>query len=278
MAASGLGSVAPTPRAESAITTTWPRGPLLPSDWVPPDASKLGDESALVGRWIRLVKLDVKKHAPALFKAFDEDDGSMWTYLADYGPFATAEELREALSRPNDYISFALVVPDSENCSDRSSAVPVGVASYLSIQERHGSIEVGGLMFSPALRRSRAATEAMYLMMRRAFELGFRRYEWKTDSFNARSRRAAERLGFKFEGTFRQHRVSKGHNRDTVWYSITDREWPKLHGRFEAWLSPSNFDEHGQQRSRLEDVLPSVDQEDEASENNKQKRARTESR
>jgi len=119
--------------------------------------------------------------------------------------------------------------------------------------------EVGHLVFAPHLQRTPAATEAMYLMMRHVFELGYRRYEWKCDALNAASRRAAERLGFTYEGTFRQHMVYKGRSRDTAWYSITDAEWPRLRDAFEAWLAPSNFDDQGRQLRRLADFRRSVD-------------------
>jgi RimJ/RimL family protein N-acetyltransferase len=129
----------------------------------------------------------------------------------------------------------------------------VGVASYLRIEPAMGSIEVGHLAYSPALQRHPAATEAMYLMMRHVFdELGYRRYEWKCDDRNQASRRAALRLGFRFEGIFRQHMVIKGRNRDTAWYAILDSEWPALRAAFERWLDPANFDAAGRQRARLE--------------------------
>ena len=125
------------------------------------------------------------------------------------------------------------------------------MASYLRIEPAHGSIEVGHLAFAPRLQRTRAATEAMYLMMWQAFKLGYRRYEWKCDALNAPSRRAAERLGFRHEGTFRQAMVYKGRNRDTAWYSIIDSEWPSRAAAFEAWLDPMNFDAAGRQRRPL---------------------------
>jgi RimJ/RimL family protein N-acetyltransferase len=128
-----------------------------------------------------------------------------------------------------------------------------GWGAYLRIEPGHGVAEVGHLVFSPRLQRTPAATEAMYLMMRHVFELGYRRYEWKCDALNAASRRAAERLGFTYEGTFRQHMVYKGRNRDTAWYSVIDAEWPKLRDAFEGWLDPSNFDSQGRQRRRLAD-------------------------
>jgi RimJ/RimL family protein N-acetyltransferase len=127
----------------------------------------------------------------------------------------------------------------------------VGVASYLRIAPAVGTIEVGHIHFSPLLQRTPAATEAMYLMMRHAFELGYRRYEWKCDALNAPSRRAAERLGFSFEGIFRQAVVVKGRNRDTAWYACIDREWPARREAFERWLDPANFDAEGRQRQPL---------------------------
>ena len=128
----------------------------------------------------------------------------------------------------------------------------MGVASYLRIAPEVGSIEVGHINYSPLLQRTRASTEAMYLMMRRAFdELGYRRYEWKCDALNAPSRDAAERLGFTFEGVFRQATIYKRRNRDTAWYAIIDSEWPLIRDAFEAWLDPENFDEGGEQRMRV---------------------------
>jgi RimJ/RimL family protein N-acetyltransferase len=128
---------------------------------------------------------------------------------------------------------------------------PAGVAAYLRIAPEAGSIEVGHINFSPLLQRTAAATEAMYLMMARVFDLGYRRYEWKCDALNAPSRRAAERLGFTFEGIFRQATVYKGRNRDSAWYSIIDQEWPARRAAFERWLAPENFDAHGRQRAKL---------------------------
>jgi RimJ/RimL family protein N-acetyltransferase len=134
----------------------------------------------------------------------------------------------------------------------------VGLGSYLRIEPGSGSIEVGHLQFSPLMQRTPVATEAMYLMMKYAFELGYRRYEWKCDALNAASRRAAERLGFTFEGIFRQAIVYKGRNRDTTWFSVLDREWPALDAAFRAWLDQANFDRLGQQRQRLENLRAAV--------------------
>jgi RimJ/RimL family protein N-acetyltransferase len=201
----------------------------------------------LAGRLCRLEPLDDAKHAAALHEAHALDrEGRNWTYLP-YGPFASVEDYArwvEWASAQEDPQFFAIV--------DAATEKAVGVGSYLRIDPTMGVIEVGHLAFSPLLQRKPAATEAMYLMMRRAFEeLGYRRYEWKCDALNAPSRRAAERLGFRYEGTFRQAVVMKGRNRDTAWYSILDGEWPALKLAFERWLEPANFDAAGAQRRRL---------------------------
>jgi RimJ/RimL family protein N-acetyltransferase len=138
---------------------------------------------------------------------------------------------------------------------DRAGEEPLGIASYLRIDPGNGVIEVGHLHFGPQLQRTPAATEAMALMMARAFdELGYRRYEWKCDSLNAPSRAAALRLGFTFEGIFRNAVVVKGRSRDTAWFSVTDAEWPKVRAGFEAWLAPANFDAEGRQRRGLAEL------------------------
>lgn len=198
--------------------------------------------SPLEGRYCRLEPLDCRRHASDLFEALR--DTSLWTYLP-CGPFEEEPVFRDFLERHllgDDPLVYAIV----------ENGRAVGVASYLRIDPAAGSIEVGGIVYSPRLKRSRAGTEAMYLLMRRAFdELGYRRYEWKCDSLNAASRRTAERLGFQFEGIFRQATVYKGRNRDTAWYSIIDSEWPMLKRAFLQWLEPSNFDEQGCQSKRL---------------------------
>ena len=166
-----------------------------------------------------------------------------------YGPFATFESYRNwvsAAASGADPMFFAIV--------DRGSGKPTGVASFMRIDPAAGSIEVGGLAYSPALQRAPAATEAMFLMMQRAFELGYRRYEWKCNALNAPSRSAALRLGFSYEGIFRQHVVHKGRNRDTAWFAIVDREWPTLKRAYAAWLDAKNFDGEGKQRLRLSDL------------------------
>jgi RimJ/RimL family protein N-acetyltransferase len=199
------------------------------------------------GRFCRIEPLDAARHAPALFAANAADEaGRMWTYMA-YGPFARLEDYTawiESLAPSHDPLFHAIV--------DQASGRALGVASYLRIEPAVGVIEVGHIAYSPALQRTPAATEAMYLLMRRAFdELGYRRYEWKCDALNAPSRAAAERLGFRFEGIFRQATIYKGRNRDTAWYAILDKEWPERKAAFEAWLEPANFDEAGHQRRPL---------------------------
>jgi RimJ/RimL family protein N-acetyltransferase len=204
------------------------------------------------GRLCRLESLDTAKHAAALHEAYAADaDARHWTYLP-YGPFEKAEEYAKwALwaEAQEDPIFFAIV--------DLATQRPVGVASYLRIDPAMGCIEVGHLRYAPALQRTPASTEAMFLMMRRAFdELGYRRYEWKCDSLNAPSVAAAKRLGFRFEGIFRQALVMKGRNRDSAWFSIVDGEWPALRSAFERWLDPANFDAAGAQRRSLSAFMP----------------------
>ena len=214
--------------------------------WTPP-AEPSGEPMA--GRFCRVVPLDPDRHAKALHAANIADTtGKMWTYLP-YGPFESVEVYRGWLNehgRGTDPLFYTIV--------DLTSEKPVGLAAYLRILPASGSIEVGHVNYSPLLQRTPAATEAMFLMMQRAFKLGYRRYEWKCDALNAPSRAAALRLGFSFEGVFRQATVYKGRNRDTAWFSITDREWPALEPTFQRWLDPLNFDEHGTQRVRLSEL------------------------
>jgi RimJ/RimL family protein N-acetyltransferase len=199
------------------------------------------------GRYCRVEPLDPARHAAQLHDAYSADrDGRMWTYLP-WGPYASFDDylagVESGLQRPN-FITFAVI--------DGTGGKAVGVASYLNVNLSAGSIEVGGIAYSPALQRTPAGTEAMFLMMRRTFdELGYRRYEWKCNALNAASRSAAARYGFRFEGIFRQADVVKGHNRDTAWLSITDSEWPRIKTAFERWLDPANFAADGQQRESL---------------------------
>jgi RimJ/RimL family protein N-acetyltransferase len=207
----------------------------------------LPPRTAMAGRFCTVEPLDPARHAAALFAADREDrDGGSWTYLG-YGPFADFAAYRdwaERMAAGRDPLFHAIV--------EAESGAALGVAAYLRIAPEHGAIEVGHIHLSPRLQRRPAASEAMYLMMRRAFdELGYRRYEWKCDALNAASRAAAERLGFRYEGLFRQATVYKGRNRDTAWLSITDREWPACRAAFERWLDPANFDAQGRQRASL---------------------------
>jgi RimJ/RimL family protein N-acetyltransferase len=197
---------------------------------------------------VRLEPFDASAHEQALYESLHDDAGDprLWDYLP-YGPF-TREEWHEwfaASCASRDPLFFALLV----------DGVPLGQASYLRIEPEHGVIEIGHIALGPELQRTPAATEAMYLLARHAFDdLGYRRLEWKCDALNARSRRAAERLGFTFEGIFRQHMIVKGRNRDSAWFSIIDREWPERRAAFEAWLDPANFDATGRQLKPLREV------------------------
>jgi RimJ/RimL family protein N-acetyltransferase len=207
----------------------------------------------MVGRYCTLTPL-VAEDAASLWRAYALDrDGRDWTYLP-YGPFERFDEFESwvrASSLGADPLFYAVTLANGDDGA-------AGVASYLRIVPAVGSIEVGHIHFSPLLQRTPAATEAMYLMMRHAFELGYRRYEWKCDALNAPSRRAAERLGFSFEGIFRQAVVVKGRNRDTAWYACIDREWPSRREAFERWLDPVNFDAEGRQRRSLTALMVGV--------------------
>lgn len=204
----------------------------------------------LKGKYCHLEPIDINKHAEQLFSnLLVDNNGESWTYLP-YGPFATYDEFKQWLIETlsdKDTLLYAVI--------DVSTNQPIGVAGYLRINPNHGSIEVGHLHYSKFLKQSPAATEAMYLMMSYAFdELHYRRYEWKCNSLNQASRNAALRLGFKFEGVFRQCNVFKNRNRDTAWFSIIDSEWPNLKLRFQKWLDPENFDETGKQKLRLNEL------------------------
>lgn len=192
--------------------------------------------------------------ADALYPVSHEPDGdpAIWTYLP-YGPFESPDALRAmlaAFAQSDDTLFFTLAgLPD-----DR----PLGIASYLRIKPEWGSIEIGHIWFGVPLQRTTAATEAIYLLMRHAFdELGYRRFEWKCNALNAASRRAAERFGFTYEGVFRNHMVIKGRNRDTAWYAITVEDWPAIRQGYGRWLAPDNFDADGRQRRSLETLRPS---------------------
>ena len=211
-------------------------------------ARPLPPRTAMEGRFCRVEPLSAARLAGELHDAFAAADQSSWTYLPDYmGPHTTLAAWQtwlKAAEAGSDPLWHAII--------DRASGRAVGIACYLRIDAASGSIEVGGLLYGPTLQKTPAATEAMFLMMRRVFdELGYRRYEWKCDHLNAPSRAAALRLGFTFEGTFRQHMVYRGRTRDSDWFSILDTEWPGLRDRFQTWLSPQNFDSEGRQKKSL---------------------------
>lgn len=208
--------------------------------WAP---SPVPGALVLEGRFVRLEPL-AAAHAAALHAANRVDD-AIWDYMP-YGPFATEADyaawVERVAGRPDPRF-FALV--------DRARETPGGVASLMRIVPEHGVIEVGHICLAPALQRTPAASEMIFLFARWAFAAGYRRFEWKCDAKNARSRRAAQRFGFSFEGLFRQHMIIKGRNRDTAWFAMTDGDWACLRPAWEAWLDPGNFDAGGRQRRAL---------------------------
>ena len=224
-----------------------PVGPGVPN-W---GGAAIPPRTVMQGRLCRLEPLQADAHGDDLFDAFSADrDGALWTYMP-VGPFPSRAPFIDWLTSAaagDDPMFFAIV--------DASSSAAVGVAAYMRIKAEVGVIEVGNIAYSPRLQRTAMATEVMYLMMARVFdELGYRRYEWKCDSLNAPSRKAAVRLGFRFDGIFEQAIVYKGRNRDTAWYSILDRDWPTLKCAYEGWLDPANFDERGRQLQSLENIV-----------------------
>lgn len=214
-------------------------------------APPVPDGEILQGKYARLEPLSAEKHAALLFAAYDGHD-ALWDYMP-YGPFASASQyhrwVRDTVADENHFF-YAI-----KNLETNTYG---GVASYLRIAPAAGSIEVGNINYAPQLQRSRAATETMALMMGWAFNAGYRRYEWKCNALNAPSRVAAQRLGFSYEGVFRQALVVKGRNRDTAWFAAIDSEWSALSEAFRVWLSPSNFDANGQQLERLSDLTQLV--------------------
>jgi RimJ/RimL family protein N-acetyltransferase len=200
------------------------------------------------GRWARLEPLVTARHGADLSQCLREDD-EVWTHLP-YGPFQDGTQIREWLSARESWIdplTFAIL--------EAASGRALGLLSLQAIRPEYGVVEIAHVLMSRELQRSRVASDAIHLAMRLAFDgLGYRRVEWKCDARNARSRRAALRFGFRFEGIFRQHMVVKGRSRDTVWYAMIDRDWPRARAAFDAWLAPENFDEEGVQRARLADL------------------------
>jgi RimJ/RimL family protein N-acetyltransferase len=221
----------------------------VPASDVPVDTApaKRPKYTALDGRMVSVVPLDPIAHAGALYDGTrGEENAGLWRYLFE-GPFATRDAFEAHLKQKassEDPLFFAIL--------EKPSGDAVGYAAYMRIEPAHRVIEVGSILFTPRLQRTIGATEAMYLMARHVFEdLGYRRYEWKCNALNAPSRSAAVRLGFTFEGIFRQHMIIKGRNRDTAWFSMLDSEWPRRKAAFERWLSPSNFDANGGQKVSL---------------------------
>ncbi|WP_380053510.1 GNAT family N-acetyltransferase [Falsihalocynthiibacter sp. SS001] len=209
------------------------------------------DQTLMKGAYVALERLNAARHADEIHRA-NAVDHAIWDYLP-YGPFESAGAYQawvDNVASGTDPYFYAI--------RNLETGLFCGVLSYLRIAPESGSIEVGHVNFAPELQRTRAATEAFYLMMKWAFEAGYRRFEWKCDDNNAGSRRAAERLGLSYEGVFRQATVVKGRNRDTAWFAAIDKEWPALNTAFSTWLSPQNFDEDGKQKQSLRDLTAPI--------------------
>lgn len=212
-------------------------------DW---KGAKLPHREPIQGNFADIELFDPDQHGDDLYESFSADDGSLWTYMSD-GPFDSKPAFLswlETIAKYSDPLFHAII--------NRETGKAAGIAAYMRIRPAVGVIEIGNIVLSPALQRTRIATEAMFLFMERAIdELGYRRYEWKCDSLNSASRKAAERLGFRYDGLFEQAVVYKNRNRDTAWYSILDRDWPSLREAYRNWLDLSNFDDEGMQKKRL---------------------------
>jgi RimJ/RimL family protein N-acetyltransferase len=232
----------------TATPATQPIGPIVDAH-----PARRPERVTLEGRWVTLAPLDAEKHAEALYSGSNGDPAreSVWTYLFD-GPYRSLDEFRsniELKARSADPLFFAVV--------DNASGRAVGYQTLMRIDAPNRVIEVGNIMYTPAMQRTAGATEAQYLFARYVFDdLGYRRYEWKCNALNAPSRRAAQRFGFTFEGIFRQHMIVKGRNRDTAWFATLDGEWPARKAAFERWLAPGNFDAHGRQKTSLSELMP----------------------
>ncbi len=224
-----------------------PIGPDVPGWIVPPRPNR----ASIAGGYCRLEPLDWERHRADLWQAWSAGDSASdaaWTYLP-YGPFPTESHLADWIrtnAAGSDPLFMAVI--------DLKTGRAAGWVSWMRITPDAGTIEIGHIVFSPLLQRQTAATEALYLLIREAFQLGYRRVEWKCDALNAPSRAAALRLGFQFEGIFRQALVYRGRNRDTAWFSIIDSEWPALESAFLTWLNPANFTPAGIQLRRLADL------------------------
>jgi RimJ/RimL family protein N-acetyltransferase len=231
-----------------APATARPIGPLVDSH-----PAQRPERVTLKGRWVTLAPLDREAHSKDLFEASSGDATreAVWDYLFN-GPFADFKEFAadiEVKAKAADPHYFAIL--------DNSSGRAVGYESLMRIDPPNRVIEVGGIMYSPAMQRTAGATEAQYLLAAYVFDaLGYRRYEWKCNNLNAPSKRAAKRFGFSFEGVFRQHMIVKGRNRDTAWFAMLDGEWPARKAAYERWLAPENFDDAGGQNLRLSDLMP----------------------
>jgi RimJ/RimL family protein N-acetyltransferase len=210
--------------------------------------AKAPSRTPFKGQYCKVLPLEIERDFVGLFEAFSEDvEAKNWTYLP-YGPFATAREFRDWLIRAcagNDPFFYTILSPENK---------PIGIFALMRIDDEGGSIEIGHIHFSPQIQRTRMASEALFMVMDQVFKWGYRRLEWKCNRLNEASNLSAQRIGFTFEGTFRQHRVVKGRNRDTNWYSILDSEWPQLRESFLSWLNPQNFDSAGQQKRSLKSL------------------------
>jgi RimJ/RimL family protein N-acetyltransferase len=230
------------------MSATLPIGPSIDAH-----PAERPERVTLKGRWITLVPLDPHAHAKALYEGSNGDATreAVWSYLFD-GPYTSLDEFRanlEAKARSADPLFFAVI--------DNSSGGALGYQTLMRIDAANRVIEVGNIMYTPAMQRTPGGTEAQYLLARYVFdELGYRRYEWKCNALNAPSRRAAERFGFTFEGIFRQHMIVKGRNRDTAWFAMLDSEWPSRKAAYERWLAPDNFDSNGRQKVALSALMP----------------------
>lgn len=221
---------------------------------VDPSPAPRPQPTVLTGRVVTLRPFNRASQAEALYEAtHGPEREDLWRYMGE-GPFASYAAFDAAFEKKQqsaDPLFFAIV--------ENATGVPVGQASYMRTDPGNRVIEVGNIIFTPPLQRSCGATEAMYLMARHVFnDLGYRRYEWKCNALNEPSRRAAQRLGFVFEGVFRQHMIIKGRNRDTAWFSMLDSEWPRRQENFEQWLAPSNFDPAGRQMLSLSNLNGNV--------------------
>jgi RimJ/RimL family protein N-acetyltransferase len=199
----------------------------------------------LAGRYVVAEKLDPEKHGTDLWAAVKEHD-DLWDYMGQ-GPFQDEKGFRAFLDEragAADPFAYAVI--------DKATGKAQGIVTLMETRPAQRVVEIGNIVYSPSLQRTRNATEIQYLMARYVFdELGYRRYEWKCNALNLPSRRAARRFGFTYEGTFRQHMIVKGRNRDTAWFAMLDNEWPGRRAAFERWLSPENFDAEGRQRESL---------------------------